>query len=65
MDPDVWRLYQDLLNKKYEDIDDFLTSSPVEEENRKVTNNKIESHNPNIHFEAGLMDLSDDIDYGL
>jgi hypothetical protein len=33
MDPEVYKLYQDLLNKRYDSIDDYLTSSPVDEYN--------------------------------
>jgi hypothetical protein len=61
MDSDVWKLYQDLLNKKYENIDDFLTSSPAD-----VSYYKPKPHNPNIKFEGiEVNDLDDDMNYGL
>lgn len=34
-DPDVMALYQDLLNKKYEDCDEFLNTNPAELYNKK------------------------------
>lgn len=30
-DPDVAALYKDLQNKKYENIDDYLTSNPTDD----------------------------------
>lgn len=51
MDSEVWKLYQDLLNKKYESVDDYLTSSPVE-----VTKCEYE-FKPHITF--GGMEITD------
>lgn len=36
-DPEVMKLYQDLQNAKYNDLDDFLTSSPVDDRDRRET----------------------------
>ena len=65
MDSDTWKLYQDLLNKKYESVDDFLISSPVDEVNQ-VSYYKPKSHNPHITFDGmEVSDFTEDMDYGL
>ena len=63
MDSDTWKLYQDLLNKKYESVDDFLTSSSVDEVSQ-INYYKPKPHDPHISF-AGV-EISDFTeDYGL
>lgn len=65
MDSDVWKLYQDLLNKKYENVDDFLTSSPIDECNYQ-TYYAPKKHDPHITFDGmEITDFTEDMDYGL
>lgn len=65
MDSDVWKLYQDLLNKKYENVDDFLTSSPVDE-CVSPTFYTPKKHDPHITFDGmEITDFTEDMDYGL
>ena len=66
MDPEVYKLYQDLLNKRYDSIDDYLTSSPVDDYNAQSYYAPKKEIDHNITFGGEqISDFSDDIDYGL
>ncbi len=65
MDSDVWKLYQELLNKKYENVDDYLTSYP-EEKVSKVPYYKPKASDLHITIDGmEVTDFTEDMDYGL
>lgn len=65
MNSEVWELYQDLLNHKYESIEDYLTSTPADAFNRSL-NIPIKEQAPEIKIEGCILEnLSDNIEYGL
>lgn len=64
MDPDVEKLYQDLINNKYSDLDDYLTS--YYEEDPRPTYYKSKASEPRITFGGmEINDFDEDIDYGV
>lgn len=61
MDPDVEKLYQDLINNKYSDLDDYLTS--YYEEDSRPTYYKPKAPAPRITFGGvEITDFDEDMD---
>lgn len=65
MNSEVWELYQDLLNHKYESIEDYIASTPADIFNRSLSTPAKEQA-PEIKIGGCILeDLPDNIEYGL
>lgn len=67
-DPEVLKLYQALQNKKFKDLDDYLTSSPIDEisEQNCIFPTPRKSQESKIFFGGEeIRDFEGDNDYGL
>lgn len=63
-DPDVMELYKALQNKRYENVEDFLTSSPTDQVyiKPKINKPKLKSY---LGGEEIIEDYIESDDYGL
>ena len=67
-DPDVMQLYRSLQNNSYNDIDDFLTSNPVDDYNKQIAQPTIKPKLPNAKIWVDGVEVNDNLesdDYGL
>lgn len=66
-DPAVMALYKALQNNKYADIDDYLTSTPIDDIEQEPSESKlIHKPEPKIFFDGQeVSDFIGDNDYGL
>lgn len=66
-DPDVLRLYKSLQNKQFENIDDYLMSSPIDQDQEfPQETSKIQNPEQKMFFDGvEVQDFVGDCDYGL